>query len=73
MHTFSRTQDLSQAGHRFTHSARDEPGPVPPKPPARKEEDPPLWLLCQSRGRMSPAGSVRFPVIDRETIQSPAD
>ncbi|KAI9545210.1 Unconventional myosin-Va [Dissostichus eleginoides] len=34
-------------------------------------EDPPLSLLCQSRGRMTHAGSVRVPVIGREPVTRP--
>ena len=38
MHTFSDTQELSQAGHRFTHSTRlDET--CPSKPPVPREDD----------------------------------
>ncbi|KAI9518608.1 hypothetical protein NQZ68_035483 [Dissostichus eleginoides] len=58
------------ARRRFTHSRR-LPRTCPTRPPVHKGEDPPLSLLCQSRGRMTHAGFVRFPVIGREPIQSP--
>lgn len=38
-----------------------------------REEDPPPSLLCQSRGRMLHAGSVRVAVIGRQFTESPAD
>ncbi|KAI9520079.1 hypothetical protein NQZ68_021798 [Dissostichus eleginoides] len=64
------TQHTYTAQRRFTHSRR-LPRTCPTRPPVHKGEDPPLSLLCQSRGRMTHAGSVRFPVIGREPIQSP--
>ena len=57
MHTFSDTQELFKLGTGlFTI------------PVAINEDDPPLSLLCQSRGRMWQPSSVKFPVIGWEPI-----